>query len=101
MAIAPPARAVSEDVFPAIEARREQCDRGIGEGNGALAMILGPGAGNGPNALVGVKFDPTHAADIVPALGRQHEQLHNPSVVIAAKACPNLGKLAIRQDPFA
>jgi hypothetical protein len=101
MAIALPARAISEDMFPALEARREQCYRGIGEGKGVFSMIFGPGAGNGPNGLFEGKFDPTHAADFVPPLGSQHEQLYNPSVIITAKACPNLSKFALREDPLA
>jgi hypothetical protein len=51
VAIALPARAVSDDVFPAVEERREQCDPGISEGNGVLAMIVGPGARNGVRML--------------------------------------------------
>jgi hypothetical protein len=51
MAIALPARALSEDMFPALAAKRDQCDRGISEGNGVLAMIFAPGAGDGPTFL--------------------------------------------------
>ena len=64
-----------------------------------FAMIFASCTGNGPNSFIEISFGSAHAADFVPALARQRKQLHNPTVVIIAKGCPNFSKLAVRQNP--
>ncbi len=67
------ARAVSKDVLSGLSTVWEQNDRGFGEGNNVLTMVLASCTGNGPNSFIEINFGPAHATDFVPALARQRE----------------------------
>ena len=77
--------------------KRQRC---IGQGNDVLAMIFRPRCGDRPKLFVLIDFCPAHAADLVTALARQHEQLDDPSVVVISARTPDFGQLGIRQDPL-
>src|SRR5215472_13774014 len=78
-----------------------------------VAMIFGPGTGDGPHNRIGpysrsgqitgsrigqIKLTPSHSAHFVPALPGEHQKPDNASVIIIPACTPNGAKFFVGED---